>query len=100
METGQGVKQLREYQLKLSDYRDLDLLDDFLTKTRLSTAQILHILRDEKIGSFAALERFISAAAKASESADTVDRICLHNMEQRASVYKQVFRKAEDQNGN
>ena len=78
----------------MSDYRDLDLLDDFLNKTRLSTAQILQIVRNEKIGSFAALERFISAAARASESADTIDRICLHNMEQRASVYKQVFQRA------
>ena len=79
----------------MSDYRDLDLLDDFLNKTRLSTAQILQIVRNEKIGSFAALERFISAAARASESADTIDRICLHNMEQRASVYKQVFHRAD-----
>mmetsp|Transcript_28446 Transcript_28446/g.35145 ORF Transcript_28446/g.35145 Transcript_28446/m.35145 type:complete len:82 (+) Transcript_28446:505-750(+) len=81
METGQGVKQLREYQLKLSDYRDLDLLADFLAKTRLSTAHILSILRQEKVGSFGAIEKFINAAAQASESAEPSNRIILHNME-------------------
>ena len=34
METGQGRRQLREYQLKLSDYSDMDLLEDFLQSSK------------------------------------------------------------------
>ena len=46
-ETGQGRRELREYQLKLANYSDMTLLVDFLEKSKLSVADILRILREE-----------------------------------------------------
>ena len=46
-ETGQGRRELREYQLKLANYSDMTLLTDFLEKSKLSVADILRILREE-----------------------------------------------------
>lgn len=64
METGCGIQKLRAYQLKLSDYCDLELLDEYLKKASPSTAAILKLMREEKVGSFPAIERLLAAAAK------------------------------------
>jgi len=45
METGEGRRQLREYQLKLTHFSDLALLEDFLNSNKLTVDDILQILR-------------------------------------------------------
>ena len=41
METGRGRRQLREYQLKLSDYSDMEMLEDFLEQNNVSAKALI-----------------------------------------------------------
>lgn len=41
MSTGEGRRQLREYQLKLGNYSDMDLLTDFLENNALTVEDSL-----------------------------------------------------------
>ena len=65
METGQGRRQLREYQLKLAKYSDIALLTDFLNHNALGADEILGILRDEEVSGFEAIEMMLKAARNA-----------------------------------
>lgn len=113
METGLGRRQLREYQLKLSKYSDESLLADFLEQSDLTASELLGILRDEEVEAFEAIEMMLEAARAActetkgtarkardgpdfDQDATALDRIALHNMEQRLSVYRQAFLEGDN----
>ena len=45
METGEGRRQLREYQLRLAHFSDPVLLEDFLNSNKLIVDDIITILK-------------------------------------------------------
>jgi hypothetical protein len=72
----------------LSNYCDIDLLEDFLSSNTLKVGAIIKILTEENIGSFESVMRLLKATRDVTEVLEPGVQITLHNMEQRAAVYQ------------